>query len=104
MTFDYEFETENGYKQWTFEPKDDILYKELVKLMFDNDNIKATQETFDTVLKIITGYYRDIDDPLEGFRDELSAIFEDMAREEMEDWLAYEEDKADWFGTKNNII
>ena len=41
---------------------------------------------------------------LQDYEDEITEFFEEYARDCWEDSKCYEEDKADWFGTKYNVI
>lgn len=105
MIFNYEFETRNGDETWAFEPDDEILTTELAKLMLKNSDMAVTSEMLNTITTLL--YDNDLhnnEDLQEQYRDDLYAIFEDMARSEMQDYLDYEEDKSDWFGTKKNIL
>lgn len=50
-------------------------------------------------------YGLDLSDEItEQYEDYLRDYFEDEAREHYKDEIAYEKDKADWFGTKRDIL
>ena len=67
-----------------------------------------TPRTFESV-QVVKFMIRDLDlcndtEYLESYEDEITDYFEDDARDCWEDSKCYEEDKADWFGTKYNVI
>ena len=67
-----------------------------------------TERNANTV-KVIKFMIKDLDlcndaEYLGSYEDEITDYFEDDARDCWEDSKCYEEDKADWFGTKYNVI
>ena len=100
MKFKYYFDNE-----FEFEVDENQITDFLVDTWLKESKTPKTAETKRVLEHIIKQHaLYDDSDILESYKDEMKEYFEDDARDCWEDSKDYEEDKADWFGTKFNVI